>query len=134
MERNHNVQIGDIFSISSTDEVGHNCSFVEVVHLKGKTMVEYAAIQQECYVDETCDDARSECKVRPLPGQFRERNQFFSARVYQSTLDGEECLRQPGKWGKSLYPYNEEKYHYSITGYTGAYARDRMGTEKKVIL
>ena len=133
MERNHSVQVGDIFFHSSTDEVSHSCGFVEVVRLKGKTMVEFAEIRQECYVDETCDEAVWECKVRPLPGQFRDREQIFSARVYRSSLDGEEFLHTPGKWGKCLFPY-DKKHHYSLTGYSGGHVRARMGPEKKVVL
>jgi len=134
MERNHNVQVGDIFEHSSTSETGHSCGFVQVVKLRGKTMVDYTPIRMECYVDETCDEARWECRVRPLPGQFSDPEQVFAARVYRSNLDGEECLSQPGRWGKLLYPYDEEKYRYKVTGYDGAYVRDRMGPEKKVVL
>lgn len=130
MERNHNVQVGDIFSISSTDETGHSCGFVQVTKLKGKTMVEYSAILKECFVDETCDEALWECKVRPLRGAFRNLNEFFPAKVYQSTLDGKDYLRQPGKWGDFLFPYDEEKYNYRLSGYVGCYAREKMGTEK----
>ena len=134
MERNHNVQVGDVFEYSSTSETGHSCGFVQVVKLRGKTMVDYTPIQMECYVDETCDEARWECKVRPLPGQFRDPERVSSARAYQSSLDGSEYLRQPGKFGKYLYPYDGEKYDYRLTGYAGCYARDRMGSEKKLVM
>jgi len=59
--------------------------------------------------------------------------EVFPARVYQSKLGGEECLVRPGKYGELLLPYNEEKYDYRLTGYSGRYARDKMG-EKKIMI
>ena len=59
--------------------------------------------------------------------------EVFLAKVYHSKWDGEECLVRPGKYGELLLPYNEEKYDYRLTGYSGRYARDKMG-EKKIMI
>ena len=128
-ERNHNVQIGDIFVESFTDECGHTTEFFQVLRLRGKTLVEISAIKSEFFVDETCDKARWQCKTKPKKDCFYDKTKFEVLRAYME--DNGSFLRTIAHKDEDgyirtnsynyLFPYNPKKRSYCISGYTGRY-------------
>jgi len=122
MERNHTVQIGDIFEKSTGFEMYSSHSFYQVVRLKGKTMVECRKLCREYLVDESCNSNIQECIVKPLPGQFDPEDELHVFRVYGSTIGVPEgeiayCLHTVGGYFRDyLYPYHENK-QFTCTGY-----------------
>lgn len=73
---NEKIHIGDIYVYYSRDECGSSCAFYQVVGKRAKTLVELRPIQGEWFVDETCDSAVWEVKVRPLPGYDDESDRW----------------------------------------------------------
>lgn len=89
MEKTHDVQIGDIFVMHLKNGDNDVCHFAQITRLKGRTMVEFAFIKKEFFEDETCERARGQCRVRPLPNEFYENKTIQVARV----RDGGACIR-----------------------------------------
>ena len=133
MERNHKVQVEDIFVRRHGDECGHSVSFYQVVRLKGKTMAEISEIECKFVIDESCDEARSQCRVFPKKDAFYEKTAILSVRALTDEEDGENCLRTIEKdryMREWLFPY-KENHMYHISGYDGRYIIEKYGLTRE---
>lgn len=130
---NEKIQIGDIFTSSSTDECSHSVAFYQVVGKRARTLVELRFILGDCFVDETCDDAVWEVRVRPLPDHFSEKEQAFTVRVGEFD-DGRQFLQKGGNFATSYYWKLDENCTYRLTGDTGACVREQLKKEGKLLL
>lgn len=133
MERNHNVQVGDIFVKNSSFELYSAYTFCQVVRLKGKTMVECRELRREYWVEEGCCEYHMECLVKPLPGRFVPEDDISVYRVYLNEPLGPEdkaeyCLHTVGGYFRDyLHPYKEER-KYTCSGYGSPFNKQTWKT------
>lgn len=138
MERNHNVQVGDIFVKSSSFELYSAYTFCQVVRLKGKTMVECRELRREYRVDENCREHLMECLVKPLPDRFVPDEDICVYRVYLNEPlrpedEAKYCLHTVGGYFRDyLYPYNETR-DYTCSGYGSPFNKNnwKIGARKE---
>lgn len=132
---NENIHIGEIYKTTYRSETGHDCAFFQVVGLRAKTLVELRQIRGECFVDETCDRAYSQVKVRPLPGQFVDEETFTVRAGGVSEYDGGKflCERNPDSrvWLECYFEVKEGETG-RLSGYDGHYALKELEKEGKL--
>lgn len=135
MERNHTVQVGDIFAERATDECGSSTSFYQVVRLRGKTLADVSLIGCDFYIDETCDSARSQCRAFPKKDHFYDESNITTTRVYYSETFKEYSLhtvetKENRHFRRYFYLYHPENI-YCFSGYDGRFIIDKLGLKPK---
>ena len=96
VQRNHDIQIGDIFeySFSDADGLGTSRSYYQVVALRGKTLVILNAIRAEHFTDGAAARPSVQHPVvylRPRKDDFYREDGGFLTRFVRGT--GRPCLR-----------------------------------------
>ena len=135
MERNHTIQVGDIFTGSSRGECGSSTTFYQVMRLRGKTLVDISPIGCSFCVDDTCDPARSQCRAYPKKDHFYDESNIIVTRAYFSTYGKEYCLqtvitKENPRLREYFHPYKPEEIH-RFSGYDGQFIIDRLGLKPK---
>lgn len=135
MKRNHTVQVGDIFTHSFSGECGSSTSYYQVVQLRGKTLADICQIGCDFLIDETCDPARSQCRVFPKKDEFYNKANIITTRVAPLSSESGYCLqsvltREDRYFRKYYFPYDPKELH-RISGYDGRYVTDKLGLEPK---
>lgn len=126
MERNHTIQIGEIFYSSFSDEDGCDYRFYQVVGLRAKTIVQVVSVPKQYYLDKFCRNNDMCVGVRP---KVLKENQLKNREIMEGKgcdYEGIPGLRAPGHGiygqGFSGCSYDPKMKCYE-TGYWGGCAR-----------
>lgn len=114
MERNHSVQLGDIFVEYHYMDGDYSYSFYQVVKLRGKTQVALACIGSAYVLDELCE-RNKECLQVPVPMKEIPPDAELIVRKVRDGSDGKPWIWLNPGWDGSISLY-DKKQRYEVSG------------------